>query len=73
MFTSAHLYQIAQEIMSLLINKLHEKMITEGQDSTHVKIVNQKMFDRCGPLLTDPVEVHGRDPHLPALLPLHPP
>ena len=32
MFTSAHLYQIAQEIMSLLINKLYEKMITEGQD-----------------------------------------
>ena len=40
MFTSAYLYQIAQEIMSLLINKLHEKMITEGQgrwnfDSMH--------------------------------------
>ena len=31
------------------------------------------MFDRCGPLMTDLVEVHGRDPHQPALLPPHPP
>ena len=31
------------------------------------------MFDRCGPLMTDLVEVHGRDPHLPAHLPPHPP
>lgn len=31
------------------------------------------MFGRYGPLMTDLVEVHGRDPHLPAHLPPHPP
>ena len=31
------------------------------------------MFDRCGPKLIDPVEVHGRNPHPSALLPYHPP
>ena len=41
--------------------------------STAYDILNQKMFDRYGPLTTDPVEVHGRDPHLPAHLPPHPP
>ena len=30
------------------------------------------MFDRCGPLMTDLVEVHGRDPHPPAHPPPHP-
>ena len=33
----------------------------------HTKNVNQKMFDRCGPLMTDLAGVHGRDPHLPAV------
>ena len=33
--------------------------------------INQKMFDKCGLLMTDLVGVHGMDPHLPAHLPLH--
>lgn len=41
--------------------------------STAYENLNKKMFGRYGPLMTDLVEVHGRDPHLPAHPPPHPP
>jgi len=36
--------------------------------STAYENLNQKMFGRYGPLMTDLVEVHGREPRLPAHL-----
>ena len=41
--------------------------------STAYENLNKEMFGRYGPLMTDLVEVHGRDPHLPAHPPPHPP